>query len=89
MTRSEVLEELNSYIEILARPLEEGDLQNGWNSNYQNRAISMMNGILEALRLKNPLPSGSIVRTMDSWGVEGRLFDQACAISHHLHIMTE
>ena len=89
MTRDDIVQELLGYIEEVARPLAERDMQNGWSSIYQNKAITMMTNIVELLRSGKPPPSASIVRTMDSWGVEGRLFDKACAISHHLHTMND
>lgn len=47
----------------------------------------MMRDIRQSLIKREGVPKWSIVRTMDSWGVDGELFDKACTISHHLNTM--
>ncbi|HTV48623.1 MAG TPA: hypothetical protein VMG59_09290 [Phycisphaerae bacterium] len=89
MNREQILKELDAYIDVISKPLPAHDLANGWDAERQHKAIRIMNEIREVLRTGGALPKWSIVRTMDSWGVKGELFDQACAISHHLKIMKD
>lgn len=85
MRRADIVRELDAYIETIMQPLSAQDMESGWDANHQQKAITIMNEIREALRQHKPLPKWSIVRTMDSWGVDGGLFDRACAIAHRLH----
>jgi hypothetical protein len=84
MTRDEILMELNTYIDVLTKPMPTHEVLNGWDAEHQQRALTMFSEIRESLRSGKPIPKWSIVRTLDSWGVNGKLFDQACAISHRL-----
>ena len=87
MTREEILREIEAYIAIIAKPLSRHEVANGWDADHQQKAIDMMRDIRQSLIKREGVPKWSIVRTMDSWGVDGELFDKACTISHHLNTM--
>jgi hypothetical protein len=87
--RSEAIAEIDSFITTLEMPLSQRDVESGWDDAHRLVALAWMKRIKEALEFNGALPKGSIVRTMDSWGVGGSdLFETACRISNHLTKIT-
>ncbi len=88
MTRADVINEIDAYIPSLVAPPSAAEIADGWDAPHKQKALKMMNDFRSALIGETETPKWSIVRTMDSWGVSGELFDRACAISNHIRKVT-
>jgi hypothetical protein len=87
--RSEIIAEIDSFITTLEMPLSQRNVESGWDDTHRLVALVWMKRIREALEFNATIPRGSIVRTMDSWGVGGSdLFETACRISSQLTKLT-
>jgi len=84
MKRADVLKEIDDFIDSLKMPMQPREMANGWDVKHYDHTREMMIKIRDAVCRGGSRLNYSIVRTMDSWGVSGPLFDRACRISNDL-----
>jgi len=85
MKRQEIIQAIEELKAALTAPLPGEELANGWTPKSQEATLALLHEIEEALPAKRELPSLSIGRGLDHWGVEGGpLFEMACELSNCL-----
>lgn len=66
-----ITQEIKELINELSAPVTPGESRDGWRQEIKDRTRQFFEGIQETLRLKEPLRSLDIVRSLDHSGVTG------------------
>jgi hypothetical protein len=83
--KEQIRNDIEALIRKLESPLTQTDLECGWTRGAQEAMVKLLSEIGQDLRQGKKLPSLSLGRGLDHWGVEkGELLEEMCTLSNKL-----